>query len=147
MKRNTRLGVGGVPSSGTGTCDFGGGGDVAGTTWFIGVWIVDDKSEVKFRRESSGRVVGLTMGGGKNSAGSGNFEVVAYQEGVAMWAANGLQIAYDSVHPYASITRANLSVKALNEGDEIRLDITEVFGGAATVYPDAAVVTFVGVAY
>lgn len=91
--------------------------------------------------------LGITMGGGKNSAGSGNFEIVASHEGVAMWAADGLQIAYSSVHPYATIARANLLVKSLRAGKEIRLDVTEVFGGAATVYPDAAVVTFVGVAY
>ena len=121
-------------------------GQRAGATWsVVGNGVA--YAQAPFDMEIDHVDIGLTMGGGKNSAGSGNFEVVAYQEGVAMWAANGLQIAYDSVHPYASITRANLSVKALNEGDEIRLDITEVFGGAATVYPDAAVVTFVGVAY
>lgn len=121
-------------------------GQRAGATWsVVGNGVA--YAQVPFNMEIDHVDIGLTMGGGKNSAGSGNFEVIANHDGVAMWAANGLQVAYDSVHPYATIGRSSLLVKSLLEGKEIRLDITEVFAGAATVYPDAAVVTFVGVAY
>lgn len=120
-------------------------GQKAGTTWSV-VQNGAGYQLAPFDMEIDHVDLGVTMVG-KNSDGSGNFEVIANQQGVAMWAANGLQIAYDSVHPYTTIARASLLVKSLRAGQEIRLDVTEVFGGAATSYPDSAVVTFVGVAY
>lgn len=82
-----------------------------------------------------------------NTAGSGNFEVIAYEDGVALWVANTLQIAYASAVNYASVTAADLAVVQLTKGREIRVDITEVFAGAATSYPAApAVVRIVGIA-
>lgn len=120
-------------------------GQKAGATWSV-VQNGAAYQRVPFNMELDHVDIGISMTG-KNTAGSGNFEVVANHDGTAMWAANGLQIAYSSVHPYASIARANLLVKSLLEGAEIRLDVTEVFAGAATAYPDSAVLTFVGVAY
>lgn len=103
-------------------------------------------SQAPFDMEIDQVILGLTMIG-KNSAGSGNFELSVAQQGTAMWAADTLQIAYDSVHPYATIPRSSLTVKQLKAGNELRLDVLEVFAGAATVYPANAVVTFVGVTY
>lgn len=103
-------------------------------------------SQAPFDMEIDQVILGLTMIG-KNSAGSGNFELSVAQQGTAMWAADTLQIAYDSVHPYVTIPRSSLTVKQLKAGNELRLDVLEVFAGAATVYPANAVVTFVGVTY
>lgn len=120
-------------------------GQKAGATWSV-VQNGAAYQRVPFDMEIDHVDIGVSMTG-KNSAGSGNFEVVASLDGNAMWAADGLQIAYSSVHPYGTIARANLLKKSMLEGAEIRLDVTEVFAGAATAYPDSAVVTFVGVAY
>lgn len=85
------------------------------------------------------------LSGAANGAGSGNTTVVVYENGVALWSANALQIGYASATNYVTLDRASLAQTSLTKGRELRLDITGVFGGAATAYPESLIVRIVGV--
>lgn len=85
----------------------------------------------------------FAMSSNVNSAGSGNFSIGVYVNNVSMTAA-AISVAYNSANPYTTVDRASLAVKSIAEGDIIRVDVLAVPGGAATSYPQNAIVRLQG---
>ena len=88
-------------------------------------------------------VLSFAMSAGVNAAGSGSTAIGVYVNNVAAHSAS-FAVSYASSAPYATLDRGSLTIKTLSEGDVIRIDLLSVPGGAATSYPQGAVVTFVG---
>lgn len=75
-----------------------------------------------------------------NTDGSGTFGVGLYINNVAVHTA-ALAVSYSSANSYATLDRASITNAEWNEGDILRVDVINIFGGAATAYPQNAVVT------